>query len=152
MCDENRSKNSKIKWTFSGSTGLGRHSILFLLKIHVECTQNHVWGPPGARVMSIFVKTYILGNVALGETHGLKERQKLYRMLFSKYKTLGFVSTLWGYYCNIILWHYNMLLIYVTYFTILCCITSYYTLLYYTIHLFTVSYCIMPYDTNIHNN
>ena len=33
----------------------GSYLISFLLKFHVECTQNHVWGPPGPRVMSIFV-------------------------------------------------------------------------------------------------
>ena len=31
---------------------------------------NHVWGPPGARVMSIFIKTYVFGKVELGETQG----------------------------------------------------------------------------------
>ena len=30
--------------------------ILFLIKFHVECRQNHVWGPPGARVMTNCVK------------------------------------------------------------------------------------------------
>ena len=34
--------------------------MLFLVKFQVECRQNHICGPPGARVMSIFVKTYIL--------------------------------------------------------------------------------------------
>ena len=48
-----------------GSTGPGRYLIFFLVKFHVECRQNHVWGPPGARVMSIFVKTYIFGKVEL---------------------------------------------------------------------------------------
>ena len=52
------------------STGLGRYLIFFLMKFHVECRQNHVWGPPGARVISIFVKTYIFGKDALGGTHG----------------------------------------------------------------------------------
>ena len=47
-------------------------SHIFLVKFHVECIQNHVWGPPGARVMSIFVKTNILAKDVLGETHGLK--------------------------------------------------------------------------------
>ena len=34
-------------------------SHLLSLKFHVECRQSHVWGPPGARVMSISIKTYI---------------------------------------------------------------------------------------------
>ena len=57
-----------------GSTGPGRYLIFFLVKFPVECRQNHVWGPPGARVMSIFVKTYICVKVELGHNHGWKER------------------------------------------------------------------------------
>ena len=68
--------------------------ILLLVKFHVECRQNHVWVPPGGQVMSIFVKTDIFAKDALGETHGKKERYKLYRMVFSKYKTLDFWSAL----------------------------------------------------------
>ena len=45
-------------------------SFFLLVKLNIECRQNHVWGPPGARVMSIFVKTYIFGKDALDETHG----------------------------------------------------------------------------------
>ena len=45
--------------------------------------------------------------------------------------------------CDIILWHYDSLIIYVTYCTILYYIVLYYTLLYYTIHLFTVLYCMI---------
>ena len=55
----------KLLELFWGSTGPGRYLIFFLVKFHVECRQNHVWGPPGARVMSIFVKTYIFGKVEL---------------------------------------------------------------------------------------
>ena len=29
--------------------------MFFLVKFHAECRQNHVCGPPGARVMTIFV-------------------------------------------------------------------------------------------------
>ena len=52
------------------STGPGRYLIFGFRKCHVECCQNHVWGPPGARVMSIFVKTYISAKDALVENHG----------------------------------------------------------------------------------
>ena len=41
----------------------------FAREISVECRQNHVWGPPEARVMSIVVKTCIFAKDALGETH-----------------------------------------------------------------------------------
>ena len=53
---------------FWGSTGPGRYLIFFLVKFHVECTHNHVWGPPGARVMTIFIKAYIFVKVELGPT------------------------------------------------------------------------------------
>ena len=52
------------------STGPGRYPILSSMKFRVECSQKHVWGPPGARVMSIFVKTYIFVKVELGDDHG----------------------------------------------------------------------------------
>ena len=58
-------------------------------------------------------------------------------MVFSKYKTLGFRSTLWGYYDNIILWHYAICIMYVTYVIILNGIV-----LYYTIFCYTNGYCI----------
>ena len=112
-----------------GVTGPGRYLIFFLVRFRVECNQNHVWEPPGARVMSIFVKTYIFARDVLDETHGWKERQKLYRMVFSKYTTLDFWSALWAYCCDIILWHYDILIICVTYFPILYCIVLYYKLL-----------------------
>ena len=57
-------------WFFEGLRALGGNPFLFLMKFNVECTQNHVWGPPVARVMSIFVKAYIFGKVELGEAHG----------------------------------------------------------------------------------
>ena len=44
-----------------------------LMKFNVERRQNHVWGPPGDRVMSIFIKTYIFVKVREGK--GSKERQ-----------------------------------------------------------------------------
>ena len=53
-----------------GSTGLGRYAIVLSTTIHVECIQNHVWGPPGARVMTIFIKTYICVKVDLSNNHG----------------------------------------------------------------------------------
>ena len=42
-------------------------SHLFSREIHVECRQHHVWGPPGTRVMSIFIKTYSLVKVREGK-------------------------------------------------------------------------------------
>ena len=31
-----------------GFTRPGRHPLVFVMKFHVECNQNHVWGPLGA--------------------------------------------------------------------------------------------------------
>ena len=42
-------------------------SHLFSLKFHVECRQNHVWGPPGARVMTNFVKHVFFAKVGESE-------------------------------------------------------------------------------------
>ena len=42
------------------------------VKFHVECTQNHVWGPPGARDMTNFIKHVFLAKDVLGENHGKK--------------------------------------------------------------------------------
>ena len=33
------------------------------MKFHVECRQNHVWGPPGARVMTNSVKHVFFAKV-----------------------------------------------------------------------------------------
>ena len=41
-----------------GLQALGGIPFLSGVKFHVEYIQNHVWGPLGARVMSIFVKAY----------------------------------------------------------------------------------------------
>ena len=38
-------------------------SHFFLLKFHVECRQNHVWGPILARVMTNFVKHVFFAKV-----------------------------------------------------------------------------------------
>ena len=51
-----------------------RLSHFFSREISVEYTQNHIWGPLGARVMSIFVKTCIFEKVKLGDNHGGEER------------------------------------------------------------------------------
>ena len=82
--------------SFRGYTGPGRHPLVFVMNFQVECTQNHVWGPPGARVMSISIKTCICGKDALGRIHDYKEHSKIYRMVFAKYKTLELWSALWG--------------------------------------------------------
>ena len=49
------------------STNPGRYLIFFLVKFPVECRQNHVWGPSGAQVTSIFIKTYIFVKVRARE-------------------------------------------------------------------------------------
>ena len=42
------------------------------MKFHVECRQNHVWGPPGARVMTNFVKHVFFAKVGkVGESDPL---------------------------------------------------------------------------------
>ena len=50
--------------------GPGRYPICSGVKFHMECIQNHVWVPVGARVMSSFLKTYIYVEVELGDNHG----------------------------------------------------------------------------------
>ena len=45
---------------YEGLQSLGGILFIFLVKFHVEGRQNHVWGHPGAQVMSIFVNTYSL--------------------------------------------------------------------------------------------
>ena len=49
---------------------------MLLVKFHVECCQNHVWGPPGARVMSIFIKTYIFAKVREGKGSNGREGRR----------------------------------------------------------------------------
>ena len=46
-----------------GVTGPGRYLIFFLVKFHVECRQNHVWGPLGARFMTNLVKHVFFAKV-----------------------------------------------------------------------------------------
>ena len=59
---------------FGGSTCSGRYPVSSGVKFHVECSQNHVGGPLGARVMSKFVEIYlyiyICVKVELGDNHG----------------------------------------------------------------------------------
>ena len=45
---------------FGASTGPGRYLMFVLVKVHVECNQNHVWGSPGARVKSIIIEQIYL--------------------------------------------------------------------------------------------
>ena len=45
-----------------------------VVKSHVECIRNHVWGPLGALDMCIFIKTDILAEIALDYDHGQEER------------------------------------------------------------------------------
>ena len=40
------------------------------MKFHVECAKNHVWGPPGSRYMTNFVKHVFIAKDALGKNHG----------------------------------------------------------------------------------
>ena len=49
----------------SGFIGAVRSPLVVVLKFHVYCSQNHDWGPLGARAMSIFGKTYILAEKAM---------------------------------------------------------------------------------------
>ena len=55
--------------SFWRSTSTEKNLIFFPVKFHVECMQIHVWGPPGARVMTIFKKTYICVKVELIDNH-----------------------------------------------------------------------------------
>ena len=61
---------SNIGYTrvYEGLQALGGISSFFLLKFHVEWHQNHVWGPPGARVMTNFVK-HVFFAVVRSNTH-----------------------------------------------------------------------------------
>ena len=52
-----------VEFFVGGLWALGGISFLFLLKFHVECRQNHVWGPPGARVMTNLVKHLFFAKV-----------------------------------------------------------------------------------------
>ena len=63
---------------FEGLQALGGISSFFLVKFHVECHQNHVCGPPGARVMSIFIKTYIFVKIreGKGREKGKEKRER----------------------------------------------------------------------------
>ena len=47
---------------YEGLQALEGIYFFFLVKFHVECRQNHVWGPPGARVMTNFVKHVFYNN------------------------------------------------------------------------------------------
>ena len=48
------------------------------MKFHVECSQNHVWAPPGARVMSIFIKIniFVKGREGNGREKEKGKRKK----------------------------------------------------------------------------
>ena len=51
-------------------TGPRRYAIVLGVKFQVECGQNHVWGPLGARDLSIFVKhVFLVAEIALGNNH-----------------------------------------------------------------------------------
>ena len=40
-----------------------------IVEFHIECSQNHVWGAPGARVMNNFVKHVFFAKVGkVGES------------------------------------------------------------------------------------
>ena len=64
------------------------------VKIILECTTNHLWRPPGLRDMTNFVKHVFFAKDVLGGNHCKKEDSKLYRVVFSKYKTVRLWSTL----------------------------------------------------------
>ena len=124
---------------------------MFLLNFHVGCRQNHVWRPPGAQVMSIFVNTYIfLERLIWARPMVEKSVNNYIEWCSQNTKRLNFGQ----HYEDIIVISYYVLMIfliiYVSYLTILCCIVLYYTLLYYAMHLFTVLYCSILYYTVIH--
>ena len=91
-------------------------------------------GPPWARDMTTFIKHVFFEEVALGDNHGLKERWKMYRRVFSKTTRLG-VDLRYDNDCD--MFHYIVL-----YYT-----TLYYTPVYYSILCYTVLYCITMYCT-----
>ena len=53
----------KLCW---GSTGPGRCPFVLLAKLYIECIQNHVWAPPGAADMNIFLKHMFLTEITRG--------------------------------------------------------------------------------------
>ena len=59
----------------AGYTSPGRYLIFSSVKTHLECTENHVWGPPGTRDMTMFVKHEFFPKEALGENLGKKSIQ-----------------------------------------------------------------------------
>ena len=76
-------------------------------------------------------------------------------MVFSKYSTLEFWSTLWWYYCNIIFWHSDILIIDVTYVSILYGSLLCYTLLYHingypVTFNYNILHCYTAYITVLH--
>ena len=44
------------------------------MKFNIECPQKHVWGPPGTRVMNVFIKQYIFGKGKGREGKGKREK------------------------------------------------------------------------------
>ena len=52
------------------SRGPGRYLIFCFSKFNMECNQNHVCGPLGVHVMTIFVRTYIFAKIELANNHG----------------------------------------------------------------------------------
>ena len=50
--------------------GPGRYPTFSGMKFHKECIQNQVWGPPGDRVMTNFVKHMFFAKDVLDENHG----------------------------------------------------------------------------------
>ena len=78
------------------------------LKVYRPREVSHVLGPHGARIMIIFVKQNIhLAKVEFSDNHGWKERWQLYRIVLSKYKSLGFLVTLCGYHEHTLYTLYN---------------------------------------------
>ena len=48
---------------FWEATGPRGYLIFCVVKFHMECISNHVWGPPGAGDMTILVKTCICTRI-----------------------------------------------------------------------------------------
>ena len=81
-------------FNYMKSINPGRYPIFLLIKFPFECHRNHVWGPIFDPSYDHIYKSVHFVEIELGDTHGWKERKKLYRMVFSNYKTLGFWLTL----------------------------------------------------------
>ena len=73
-------------------TDAGRYPFFSGVKFHVECTRNLACGPLGARVMSIFVKTYLFVKVELGDNRVEKSAKNYIEWSSQRTERLDFGS------------------------------------------------------------